>query len=279
MFINIIPQSRSRIITRFGRPVRVQTSGPSFRFPILEQVAIVPKTSWSEAATDGNGTLIHMEEKTERAAARECITRDNVKVEVSTVIRWRIVDPIKAVYEVDDFLAAMKNAVLSTLRTEIGKLNLDDVLSARQALTESVISSLSGTSRRWGVQVMNIEILELNTDEDTSKVMLQQADAEREKRAIELKAEGAASAVIKAAEAEKQAAILKAHAIQESLAIIADAEKDYLDQISISVGPEAAVQLLMTAKVLEGYKTISANPSNKVYLPNDIRGFLDSVEK
>ncbi len=278
MFVSIIPQSRSRIITRFGKPVRVQTSGLAFSIPILETVTKVPKNSWSETATD-KGTLIHMEEKTVSAPARECITKDNVKVEVNTVIRWRIIDPIKAIYEVDDFLAAMKNAVLSTLRTEIGKLNLDDVLSARKTLTEIVISSLSDTSRRWGVQVITIEILELNTDDHTSKVMLQQVDAEREKRAIEFKAEGSATAVIKAAEAEKVAAILKAEAVQESLAIIADAEKDYLDRLSASIGPEAAVKLLMTAKVLEGYKTISSNPSNKVYLPNDIRGFLDSVEK
>ena len=91
---------------------------------------------------------------------RECITRDNAKVSVNCIIRWRIVDPIKAVYDVEDLLSSLINAVLNTLRAEIGSMDLDTVLSARLALTEKIISALSATSNRWGISVVSLEIQE-----------------------------------------------------------------------------------------------------------------------
>ncbi len=273
MFISIVPQSHCRIIERFGKPIKVQQSGLAFRIPILDQVKRTP-INWGKSANDRR-RFIQLTEQILDTQPRDCITLDNAKVLVSCIIRWRIVDPIKAVYEVDNLFASLINAVLNILRSEIGKMNLDSVLSARQSLTERIISALSSTSGRWGVQVITLEIQELSTDEATSSAMLQQMEAERKSRAIVSQAEGTATAVIKQAEAEKKATILKAEAMQESLAIIAAAEKNYLEQLIPSIGAEAAAKLLMTAKVVEGYEAISSNPADKVFIPSNVNGIIN----
>lgn len=104
MFISIVPQAHCRIIERFGKPVRIQNSGLVFRIPILEQVKNV-SAKWGHYAND-NGVFIQLTEQILDTQPRECITRDNAKVSVNCIIRWRIVDPIKAVYDVEDLLAS-----------------------------------------------------------------------------------------------------------------------------------------------------------------------------
>ncbi len=273
MFISIVPQAHCRIIERFGKPIKVQSSGINFRIPILDHVKNVRSKWGNQVNTDG--VFIQLTEQILDTKTRECITKDNAKVTVNCVIRWRIVDPIKAVYEIEDLFTAMINTVLNTLRSEIGSMDLDNVLSARIALTERIIASISASSSRWGVQIITLEIQELNTDNATSSAMLQQMEAERKSRAIVSQAEGSAAAVIKKAEAEKQAAILKAEGIQQSLAMIAEAEKDYLDKLTSSVGSEQAAKILMTAKIVEGYNTMSSNPADKVFIPSNINGIVN----
>ncbi len=274
MFISIIPQSHCRIIERFGKPIKVQESGLAFRIPALDQVKRVA-AKWGRNANTG-GYAIQLTEQILDTNKRECITGDNAKVSVNCIIRWRIVDAIKAVYEVEDLFNSLINAVLNTLRTEIGSMDLDNVLSARQALTERIIAALASTSSRWGVQIISLEIQELSTDDATATAMLQQMEAERRSRAIILEADGSAKAIIRSAEAEKAAAILKAEGLRESLAIISEAEKSYLSKLSEVVGKEQASQILLTTKVLDGYDKISSNPADKVYLPSNIQGIIDS---
>lgn len=252
MFISIIPQAHCRVIERFGKPVKTQGSGLAFRIPILEVVKRVP-AKWGNSANTG-GYLIQLTEQILDTKPRSCITKDNAKVTVNCIIRWRIVDPQKALYEVEDLFVSLINAVLNILRSEIGSMDLDNVLSARQSLTERIIANLATTSSRWGVQIITLEIQELSTDEDTSKAMLQQMEAERESRAISSKAEGSAQATIKTAEAEKS----------------------YLEKLTEVITKEEAAKILLATKVVDGYNTISSNPANKVFLPSDIQGIIAS---
>lgn len=272
MFISIVPQAHCRIIERFGKPIKVQGSGINFRIPVLDQVKNVA-IKWGDSVNTG-GKFIQLTEQLLDTMPRECITKDNAKVTVNCMIRWRIVDPIKAVYDIEDLFTSLINAVLNTLRSEIGSMDLDNVLSARKALTERIITSLKASSSRWGVQIISLEIQELNTDAATSTAMLQQMEAERKSRAISLEAEGSASAIIKKAEAEKKSAILKAEGIKESLAMIADAEKEYLLKLTSVIGAEQAAKILMTAKVIDGYNIISANAAHKVFIPSNINGIV-----
>ena len=273
MFISVIPQSHCRIIERFGKPICVQKSGLAFKIPFLDKHKIVGEI-WGEKANK-KGIFIELSEQIDDTKPRECFTKDNVKVLIDSVIRWRIIDPIKAVYEVDKLFDSLLNATLNAMRSEIGSMELDNVLSARQSLAEKIVSNLVTTTLRWGIQIIAVEIQELKTDDAAAEAMLQQMEAERRSRAIASQAEGEAKAIIKRAEAEKSASILKAEGISKSLEVIAIAEKNYLEVLSQSVGKESAARILLTQKTIEGFAIISSKEGDKVYIPSNVGGFIN----
>lgn len=277
LLITTIDQGHCRIIERFGKPVKVQNSGFAFRFPFIDSVKSVPQ-NWGRIANKG-GYLIELTEQMTNTEPRECITRDNAQVIVDTLIRWRITDPIKAVYEIDDLLGSLVNAVLNCLRGKVGEMPLDEVLKSGQELSRSVLAAIASTTFRWGVSLVSIEIQELKVDDATSGAMLQQLAAERKSRAIVAEAEGQAAAVIRTAQAEKEATILRAQATKEALAITAEAEKDYLNRLASIVGAEAAAKILLTSKVVDGYSTISSNPASKVFIPSNVSGIINYDSK
>lgn len=272
MFITTVPQGHCRIIERFGKPVRVQKSGLNFVLPIFETAKDV-SAQWQGDANK-EGVFIELTEQLKDTRPRECITKDNAKVTADCVIRYRIVHPIKAVYEVDNLMTSLVNLVLTTLRAEIGNMNLDEVTSAQQSLSERLIATVSKSSSRWGIQIIALEIQELTMDKATSEAMLQQLEAERRSRAIVAEAEGTAAAAIKTAEASKQAAIIQAEGVKASMAMIAEAENSYLQQVSAVVGPAKAAQLLLAAKAVEGYNIMTSNPAHKVFIPNNASGII-----
>lgn len=273
MFISIVPQGHCRIIERFGKPVKVQRSGLVFRIPILDQVKKVP-VKWGQLTHKGE-YLIELTEQFLDTTPRECFTRDNAKVLADCILRWRIIDPIKAVYEVDNLMSSLINGALNAMRAEIGGLDLDVVLSARQALTERIVAELSTTTIRWGVQIISVEIKELKTDDTTSRAMLQQMEAERRSRAIASEAEGEAKAIVARAEAERNANILKAEGVSQALHTIAEAERSYLEALSATIGKEAAARILLAQKTLDGFAVIASKPGDKVYIPSNVSGFVN----
>ncbi len=271
-FITTVPQGHCRIVERFGKPVRVQKSGLNFIIPGFENAKDVSAQWGSDANKEG--VFIELTEQLKDTRPRECITKDNVKVMADCTIRYRIIHPIKAVYDVDNLMSSLVNLVLTTLRAEIGNMNLDEVTSAQQTLSERLIASVSKSAARWGIQIIALEIQELSMDDATSAAMLQQLEAERRSRAIVAEAEGTAKAAIKTAEAEKQAAIIKAEGLRESLAIMAEAESSYLKNLSSAIGSNQAAKVLLASKAVEGYSIITANPAHKVFIPNNASGII-----
>ena len=277
MFISSIPQGHCRVIERFGKPVCVQGSGLHFKIPILDTVKDVSKIWGGE--TNKGGIFIELTEQITDTPPREYFTKDNVKVSADCVMRWRIVDAIKAVYEVDHLHRSIKETVLNSMRGEIGSRELDDVLSARQAISESILANITPTLNRWGIQLTSVELQEVKTDDATADAMRQQLEAERKSRAIAAQAKGEAEAILAKANAEKDASILKAQGINESLKIIAEAEKAYLEQISSSVGKEDAAKILMAQKTIDGFAIISSKQGDKVYIPSNVAGFINFGDK
>ena len=273
--IATIPQNHCRIIERFGKPIRVQPSGLAFRIPFLDRVRNVSKDWGSE--TNKSGVFIELSEQILDTRPRECFTKDNAKVLVDAIISWRLVDPIKAVYEVDHLHQSLLQATLNALRSEIGARSLDEVISARTLLSEKIVSDLSDTGRKWGIQIVRVEIQELKTDSATGAAMLQQVEAERRSRAISMEADGIAAATIKSATAESEAAIIRANGLATAMEITALAEKSYLDTLTQSVGVEYASKILLSQKVIEGFDKISKNPANKVFLPSNMKGLFEMV--
>ncbi len=277
MFFKTVPQQHCCIVERFGKPVRILDSGVRIYVPVLESLKDVARL-WGHE-TNKERYFIELTEQLTDTAPRECITRDNANVIVDCVISWRIVDPIKAVYQVDNLHRSLLQATLNSIRSEVGSRELDELLSSRRSLNEKIVNDLSSTTLNWGIEIKSAEIQELKTDQATSTAMLQQLEAERRSRAMTLSAEGEAKATVREAEAEKKAAILRAEGQAEAIARIAEAEKNYLQVLQSIVGADEASRILIAQKVLEGYKEISKNPANKVFLPNSMQGIVDVSDR
>jgi len=271
--ISTIPQNHCRIIERFGKPVKVQYSGLAFKLPIIDHVRDV-SAEWGDE-TNKEGIFIELSEQIVDTKPRECITRDNAKVTVDCVVSWRVSDPIKALYEVDHLHQSLLQTAMNLIRSEIGSRDLDDALATRSTLNERIVSGLSDTVKKWGIQILRVEIQELRTDDQTSAAMLQQLEAERRSRAFSSEADGKAQATVKGATAEREAIIQKAEGLAKALEITAAAEKLYLERLAETVGPEKAAELLLAQKVLDGYDRISQNPADKVFLPSSMNGVFD----
>ncbi len=271
--ITTVPQNHCRIIERFGKPIKVQHSGLAFKLPFIDKIRDLTDVWGSE--TNKLGRFIELSEQIVDTNPREFITKDNAKVTVDCVVSWRVVDPIKAVYEVDHLHQFLMQATLNVIRSEIGSHELDNVLATRASLNEKIVAGLVDTLKKWGIQILRVEIQELKTDDQTSKAMLQQLEAERKSRALSSVAEGQAVATIKGATADREAVVQRAEGQSKALKIIASAERAYLDTLSESIGPKEAARILLAQKVIDGFDRISQNPADKVFLPSNISGILE----
>jgi regulator of protease activity HflC (stomatin/prohibitin superfamily) len=276
--IYTIPQSHCVVLERFGKFARIQQQGLQFRIPILERIRRLD-TTWGETANK-RGFLIELSEQQTDTPPRQCHTKDNVPVTANASVYWRIIDPRKALYEVDILPSSVSDIALNALRSNIGTLELDAVLSERAQLNERIASQLSETAKKWGIIFTRIEIQEITTDQKVAESMVKQMDAERRRRAFVAEAEGQAEAKIKVAEAEKQALILRSEGEAIAKAKIAEAESFYLKRLKEQVGEAQAAQIVIAQKYLAGFETITKGSSDKVFLPNSFQGlFSISTEK
>lgn len=272
MLLSTVPQGHCRIIERFGKPVAVQQSGLRIVWPFIDTVKKV--SSWGEN-TNKQGVFIELTEQITDTSPRDYITADSVKVRTDAVIRWRIVDPLKAVYEVDHLHRSLIEAVLNSLRAEIGSRDLDIVIRAQQEISEAVSASVVKVIGSWGIQLTAVEVQELKLDPETEEAMRQINEAKKRSAAIAAEAKGKAEAAIAQAEAEKRAAILKAESINESLKIVAESESAYIETLSKTISKEDAVKILLTQKTIDGFEILTSKPGDKFYIPSNIRGFIN----
>jgi len=269
--IYTIPQSHCVVIERLGKFARVQQQGLHFRIPILESIRRVD--AWGSSANK-NGFIVELTEQQTDTPSRQCHTKDNVPVTVNASIYWRIVDPCRALYEVDILPQAISDVALNALRSNIGTLELDAVLSERSQLNERIAAQLSETGKKWGLIYTRVEIQELTTDKQVASSMVKQMDAERRRRATVADAEGQAESMLKIAEAEKQSAILRAEGEAIAKVKIAEAESFYLKRLKEQVGEQAAAQIVIAQKYISGFEVITKSDSSKVFLPNSFQGLF-----
>ena len=271
--IYTIPQSHCVVVERLGKFSRIQTAGLNFRIPFIEKPRRVDiaGSSWGGTANK-DGFQIELTEQRSDTPSRTVYTSDNVKVQANASIYWRITDVRRALYEVDSLPDSLTDVALNALRSCVGEMTLDSLLSQRQEISQKISAQLSENSAKWGVNILKIEIQELATDEETTQAMLQQLEAERRRRATVAEAQGAAEAAVMVAEAEKSAEVLKAEGKAAALELISTAERQYLNRLVDAIGAENAGRVLIAQKVLETYGEISGNSANKVFLPNNFQG-------
>lgn len=271
LFIYTVPEQHCVIVKRFNEFARVEHSGLHVRLPMAESFHRVPE--WGNRANK-QGMFIELSEQQSNTRPRQCQTKDNVTVDADASVYWRISDPVKACFEVDVLPDVMEDVTLNALRSQIGKMELDEVLSNRDKINKRIAEELETSAEGWGVEVKRVEIQELAVDQQTRRAMTQQMEAERQRRAQIASSEGEAEAKVKVAEAERRSSVAIAEGQAEALRKLAKADAEYLQAMKEQVGPDQAAQLLLAQKYIRGFSTISENEAHKVFLPNSVEALL-----
>ena len=206
--VKVTSSSRSMLVERLGKYNRQLTPGLSLVIPGLERV--VSHESLKERVLD--------------IPPQQCITRDNVSIEVDAVVYWQLLEHARAYYAVDNLQAAMVNLVLTQIRAEMGKLDLDQTFTTRSEVNEVLLQELDQATDPWGVKVTRVEMRDIKPTKGVQQAMEQQMTAEREKRAAVLRSEGERESQVNAARGRAEALVLDAKAKQEALLLEADAQ-------------------------------------------------------
>jgi regulator of protease activity HflC (stomatin/prohibitin superfamily) len=263
--IKFVPQNRAYVIERFGKFNKTIEAGLNFIVPFIDSVAY--DRSLKEQATD--------------VPSQSAITRDNISLTVDGVLYFRVLDPYKASYGVDDYIFAVIQLAQTTMRSEIGKMELDKTFEERDSLNSNIVTAINEASAPWGVQVLRYEIKDIVPPSSVMEAMERQMKAEREKRAKVLESEGDRQAAINVAEGEKQSQvlaaeadkaeqILKAEGEAQAILQVAKAQAEALEtvgNIAKTTEGQSAVQLDLATKAIEAKQAI-AKESSVVLLPD-----------
>ncbi|MBN8531390.1 MAG: paraslipin [Alphaproteobacteria bacterium] len=272
--VKIVPQQQAWIIEKLGRFDRKLEPGLNFLVPYIERVSY--KHSLKEVARDVPG--------------QSGITRDNVTLVLDGVIYFRIVDPVAASYGVADPVYAVTQLAQTTMRSEIGKLTMDQTFEERETLNANIVTAINHAAQSWGIQCMRYEIKDINPPNSVLKAMELQVAADRQKRASILESEGKRQAQINNAEGSKQELVLKSEGAMteqinkakgEAAAILAVAEATAggIEKIALAItksGGEQAVALRIAEQYVEAFKKL-AQESTTVLLPSqagDVGGMV-----
>lgn len=263
--IKIIPQSKAYVVERLGAYHRTMQTGMHYVIPFIERIS--NKVSLKEIVKD--------------FAPQPVITKDNVTMQIDTVVYFQITDPKLYSYGVENPINAIENLTATTLRNIIGELELDETLTSRDVINTKMRSILDEATDPWGVKVNRVEVKNILPPRDIQESMEKQMRAERERREAILKAEGEKKAAILIAEGEKESTILRADAEKE--AKIKKAEAEAASILKIQEATAQGLKLLKDAKVdesvlkLKSYDAmvnVANGNATKIIVPSDLQGLV-----
>jgi regulator of protease activity HflC (stomatin/prohibitin superfamily) len=264
--IKFVPQNRALVVERFGKYNKTMTAGLNFIFPFIDKVSY--NQSLKEHAYD--------------VPSQSAITRDNISLIVDGVLYLKVLDPYKSSYGVDNYVFAVTQLAQTTMRSEIGKIELDKTFEEREALNINIVSSINQAAEPWGVQVLRYEIKDIEPPRTVLEAMERQMKAEREKRASILESEGERQSSINVAEGDKRAKVLAAEADKEeqilradgeaqAIVAVADAKAKALDvvgTVAMEAKGQKAIQLELAEQAISAKQAI-AKKSSVVMLSDD----------
>jgi regulator of protease activity HflC (stomatin/prohibitin superfamily) len=287
--IKIVSQSETMIIERLGKYNRTLNAGINIILPVIEKAkdTIVRRQNGSLS----RNSRIDMREQVYDFDKQSVITKDNVMTEINALLYFQVVDPMKAVYEIQNLPVAIEKLTQTTLRNVVGEMELDETLTSRDTINSKLRNVLDDATNKWGVKVNRVELQDITPPESIRRTMELQMQAERNRRAEILKAEGEKQAQIlnsegekqaeiNAAEAEKQANILKAEGEAKAKVLQAEAEATAIRNIAEAVADRGAdpVNYLLAVKYIETLKEVAGGQQNKtVYLPYEASNMLGSL--
>jgi regulator of protease activity HflC (stomatin/prohibitin superfamily) len=269
--IKIVPQGREVTIERFGRYTRTLKPGISFLTPFVESV----------------GRRINVMEQVLEVPSQEVITKDNVMVKVDAIVFIQVMDAAAAAYRVTNLELAITQLAMTNLRTVVGAMELDEVLSQRDHINTRLLAVIDDATTPWGVKVARIEIKDLTPPPDITNAMARQMKAERERRAVITEADGEKQAAIARAEGSKQSAILEAAGPKEAAfrdaearerSAAAEAKATELVSSAIARGDVNAINYFVAQKYVEAFGELARSPQQKtVIVPAEMGALVGTV--
>ena len=273
--IKVVRQSEVKIIERFGKYNKTAVAGLNFIFPFADKIRAV----------------VSLKQQTMDVTPQSVITKDNVTITIDTVVFYQIMDPVKAVYEIESLQKGIAYIAITTIRDIVGKMDLDSTFSSRDAINMQLRDVLDEATDKWGCKVDRVEIKDIKPPVDIRDAMEKQMNAERNKRANILEAEGKRQADITLAEGKKQATILEAEAERESsirraqgireakileaegnaeaIKKVAEAKAQEISQVYGAIMNSKPDQNLIALKSLESLEKIADGNANKVFITFD----------
>ena len=272
MSIKIVRQSEVFLIERLGKFHKAASAGLTIIIPFVDHVR----------------SVVSLKQQTLDIAPQKVITRDNVTITINTVVFYKIIDPKKAVYEVQNLKKGIEYLSVTSIRDLIGKMDLDSTFSSRDSLNDKLKSILDEASSPWGCSIDRVEIQDITLPPDIQDAMEKQMNAERNKRAAILQAEGERQAAVLKAQGEKDAAILHADANRESQIRRATGEAEAIRRVAEAKADEVKLvygammkahpsDKLVQLKSLETLGKVADGKGNKVFIPFEATKSLASL--
>ena len=269
--LKFVPQGWEHTLERFGRYTRTLRPGLNLIVPFIDRI----------------GARLNMMERVLDVPSQEVITKDNAMVKVDGVVFFQVLDAAKAAYEVAQLELAILNLTMTNIRTVMGSMDLDALLSQRDAINARLLSVVDEATTPWGVKVTRIEIKDITPPRDLVDAMARQMKAERDKRAEILEAEGKRQAEILRAEGEKQAAILEAEGRREAAfrdaearerEAEAEARATHMVSQAIAKGDINAINYFVATRYVEALEKIAAGSNDKlVFMPLEASSVIGAI--
>ncbi len=264
MSIKIVRQSEVYIIERLGKFHKVADAGLTIIIPFIDHVR----------------SIVSLKQQTLDIAPQRVITKDNVTITIDTVVFYRVVDPAKAVYEIQNLKKGIEYLSVTAMRDLVGKMDLDSTFSSRDTINDKLRAILDEAATKWGCDIDRVEVKDIMPPPDVRDAMEKQMNAERNKRAAILQAEGERQAAVLKAQGEKDAAILHADAQRESKIRQAQGEAESIRRIAEAKAEEVKMvygammkanpnDKIVQLKSLETLKEVADGDANKVFIPFD----------
>ncbi|HEX5877519.1 MAG TPA: SPFH domain-containing protein [Actinomycetota bacterium] len=259
--IRIVPQARRYNIERFGRYQRTLQPGLHLIIPLVDRV----------------NTKLDVRETVYTSDPKPVITEDNLVVNIDTVLYYQITDPRAAAYEVNNYLHAIDQLTVTTLRNLIGSLDLESTLTSRETINTRLREVLDEATGKWGIRVNRVEIKAIDPPTTIKEAMEKQMRAERDKRAAILHAEGARQALILTAEGTRNKQILEAEGRQQAMVLEADGEARALERVFQAVHANDADPKVLAYKYLEMLPRLAESGNGYFVIPGELTEAVKTV--